>query len=470
MKAQGFFNLLVAFAGVACVVATQAATESNVAPTAAEHPTSAPAEASPNAPQMVEADGKLRLDWGTEHVIIPRGLQPSLFCTTSGTLVVQAQVPDKPFAAHRISYPSAMCTVISRDQGATWTRIPLTPGQNGLNLEGGGIQLRDGTILALDTYITPGSQPDAGVGQIYISNDDWQTVQPAKDVPFELPNVNYYGSKDDGGRPHDAIRAHRRILEEPNGDLIATLYGCLYSDRTPCPYQPTMMKQRMIFVRSTDKGQSWKMVSSVAVAPDVGTEGFGEPVICRISKGSHAGRIICFSRTGRNLYQAISDDDGKTWTAPSEFILAGLDVNRTELWVDHFRTFKDSKGRLLDENNLDELRGAAVDPDMIELRNGILVLSFGIRIPQKQCWNHPEHPWNGTYLAFSLDHGETWSNIVRLTSGVLTTQYTAITEMPTDNELFVAYDLGGWGRGMRRDVVARSLKITERPTAAAEAK
>jgi hypothetical protein len=201
------------------------------------------------------------------------------------------------------------------------------------------------------------------------------------------------------------------------------------------------------------------MVSSVSALPPVGTEGFCEPVICRISQGPHAGRIICLMRTGRNLYEAISDDDGKTWTPAEQIVFAGIDVNRTEMWVDQFRTFKDSKGRLLDENNPDELRGAVVDPDMIELRSGVLVAAFGVRIPQKQCWNHPDYPWNGNYLAFSLDHGETWSNVVRVTSGVLTTQYMAITETPTDNELYFCYDLGGWGKGMRRDVIGRTLAI-----------
>ena len=231
-----------------------------------------------------------------------------------------------------------------------------------------------------------------------------------------------------------------------------------------------MMKSRTLIARSTDKGQHWKMISNIALDPLPGTEGLGEPVLCRVSQGPHAGCLICWMRTGRNLYKSISDDQGATWTTADELVLAGLDVNRTELWVDHFRNFKDSKGRFLDENNPDELRGAAVDPDMIELRSGVLVTSFGIRIPQKQCWNHPEHPWNGTYLAFSLDHGETWSNVVRITSGVLTTHYMAITETPTDNELYVAYDLGGWGKGMRRDDIGRTLKVTQLATGSAQGK
>src|SRR4029077_1173701 len=98
----------------------------------------------------------------------------------------------------------------------------------------------------------------------------------------------------------------------------------------------------------------------------------------------------------------------------------------TDLWVDQFRNFKDFHGKLLDGNNLDELRGAVVDPDLIELRSGLLAASFGVRVPQKLCWQHPNFPWNGNYLAFSRDHGQTWSTGVRITSGVMTTHYTAL--------------------------------------------
>ena len=89
-----------------------------------------------------------------------------------------------------------------------------------------------------------------------------------------------------------------------------------------------------------------------------------------------------------------------------------------------------------------------------------LVAAFGVRITQKACWLEPRHPWNGNYLAFSSDHGATWSNVVRMTSGVLTTHYMAIEETPTDNTLYVTYDLGGWSRGMNRDVFGRFVKVS----------
>lgn len=411
---------------------------------------------------MVEADGNLRLDFGDEFVALPRGLQPSLLRTASGAYVVQAQVPEKTFPTTRIVYPSAMETRISRDDGRTWEKIPLKPGENGLNMEGGAVQLHDGTILALDTYVTPGSRPGQGVGQIYLSTNDWRTLDGPQDVAFDLPGVNFYGSKDDGGRPHEALRAHRRIIELPNGDLLTTLYGWMQGDNTPCTYAPGMKKTRVFLVRSEDKGRHWKLIANVSVDPAVGTEGLCEPVVNRVRLASAPDRLLCLMRTGRELYETISDDGGLTWTPPHPRVFAGLDIYRTELWVDMFRNFKGAKGKLLNENNPDELRGAVVDPDLIALRSGLLVASFGIRIPQKACWQHPEHPWNGNYLAFSQDHGMTWPNVVRLTSGTPTTHYTAMEETLTDNRILVLYDLGGWSKGMTRNVVGRFLEVTSK--------
>lgn len=396
----------------------------------------------------------------TNYLCFRVGCNLRCFARKPGALVVQAQVPRKSFPAKRMVYPSAVETRVSRDNGQTWTLFALKPGENGMNMEGGATQLRDGTIIGLDTYIAPAPEPNRGVGQLYISTNDWVTLDGPHDVPFELPNADFYCSKDDGGHPHDAQRLHRRILELPNGELLTTYYGWLKGDNTPATYMPSMMKSRVVLARSQDKGQHWKMVSTVAVGPEIGTEGFGEPVLVRLSHGPKTGRLICLMRTGRELREAFSDDNGEHWSPHQPLVFAGLDVYRTELWVDHFRKFKGSKGRLLDENNPDDLRGAVVDPDLIELRNGILVAAFGVRIPQKACWAHPEHSWNGNYLAFSTDHGATWKNVVRMTSGKLTTHYMAIEETRTDNKIFVVYDLGCWTKGKHRDVWGRFVDVS----------
>ena len=412
-----------------------------------------------NVPSMVEADGRLRFDFGAELMVLDGGLQPSLLRTASGALVVQSQMPQKPVPTARMHYPFALATVISRDDGKTWTSIPVPPNENGINLEAGAIQLRNGEIVALDTYITPGERPDEGLGQLYTSNDDWRTLQGPQDVVFELPGIDFYASTDDGGRPHNAERLHRRILEMPNGDLLTTIYGTMKGDKTPCDYRPTMMKSRVMPARSTNRGRRWQLVSTVAVNPAVGTEGFDEPAIARISKGPHAGRLLCFMRTGRELYETWSDDNGRTWVPARPRTFAGLDINRTELWVDMFRKVKGRTGKVLDEKNPYELKGSVVDPDLVELRGGILAAAFGIRVPQQLCWPNYQHPWNGNYLAFSHDYGQTWNNVIRMTSGVPTTHYMAIEETLRDNELFVVYDFGFWNYKPRY-TYARTVRVT----------
>lgn len=403
----------------------------------------------PHTPETLVADPRVQLTLGSPGLVIAGGLQPSMVSTRTGALIVQSQVPVKPFPSQRIAYHSAMTTVISRDAGATWTELPLKPGDNGLNLEGGGIQLRDGTILALDTFVTPGPQPDTGAGQLYFSTDDWRTLQGPVDITFDLPGVNFHGSTDDGGTPHPALRLHRRILELPNGDLLTTVYGWFKGDDQSVGYMPTMHKTRVVLVRSANRGRHWTMVSTVASDRTVGTEGFGEAVIARVAHGPHAGRLICQMRTGRELREAISDDEGRTWTPAAPRVYAGLDVYRTEKWVEQFRDVKDKHGRLIADNPV-ELIGAVVDPDLLALRSGVLVATFGVRVPPRSCWPRCEHPWNGNYLAVSLDHGATWSHVVRFTSGILTTHYTAIEELPGENRFYLAYDLGDWSSGRGR--------------------
>src|SRR5437870_3942620 len=79
---------------------------------AADSPSTAPLEANKNIPQLINTDGALKLTFGDEHVVLHRGLQPSLRCTRAGTLILQAQIPEKPFPSKRMTYPYAMQTVV----------------------------------------------------------------------------------------------------------------------------------------------------------------------------------------------------------------------------------------------------------------------------------------------------------------------------------------------------------------------
>jgi hypothetical protein len=410
-----------------------------------------------NTPQTLVNNAKLKLAFGEERMIMPDGLQPSMLCSKTGTLVLQSQISAKPHPQERIFYPFAVKTTVSRDGGNTWNEFPLAAGDNGVNIEGGIFQLKDGTILALETYVTPGDKPDMGKGLLYYSNDDYKTLQGPVEMTFNIPNANFYASADDGGRPHVAMRLHRRLLELPNGDLLTTIYGFMHGDNEPSGYEPKMMKSRVMLFRSKNKGRHWDFVSTVA-AGNAGTEGFGEPVITRVNKGKHKGRLICFMRTGQELYESISENEGKTWSPAKPRVFANLDVRKTDEWIDMFKDVK-RRGQLVKDNPV-EIIGAVVDPDLIALRSGILVAAFGVRIPAKACWINPKHPWNGNYLAFSLDGGDTWSHVVRLTTGVWTTHYMAIEETPRNNEVFVVYDFGHWSCKDGRYTYGRPVTIT----------
>jgi hypothetical protein len=409
-----------------------------------------------NTPATLETDRRIRLSYGAERLVLDDGLQPSMLCTREGTLIVQAQISKKALPRKRIFYPYELATTISHDGGDTW-KIVTPSNANEVNLEGSVHQLKDGTIMVLDTYVVPSDKPDTGTGQLYLSNDGYETLQGPIDINFNIPDADFYASTDDGGRPHPAMRVHRRILELPGGDLLVTLYGFRKGDNTPSGYTKTMMKSRVMLFRSKDKGRNWNYVSTVAVDPSVGTEGFGEPVITRVSRGRHAGRLICMMRTGHELYEAISDNDGVTWSKPRPRVFADRDVNKTSEWAEMFKDVK-RNGVLISQNPV-EFIGAVVDPDLIELRNGVLVAAFGIRIPARANFARPEHPWNGNYLAFSLDHGDTWSQVVQLTSGISTTHYMAIEETPGKNEFFVVYDFGYWGSKVGRYVYGRKIKL-----------
>ena len=115
-------------AALAFAEKARGATTPTIATAAVSGPPRKPA---PNIPSMVEADGSLQLDFDEEHLVLAGGLQPSMLCTRSGTIIVQAQMPEKPFPSPRMHYPYALATVVSRDGAKTWTRIPLKPGENG---------------------------------------------------------------------------------------------------------------------------------------------------------------------------------------------------------------------------------------------------------------------------------------------------------------------------------------------------
>lgn len=412
-----------------------------------------------NNPRLLLNNSNIHLHFGNERMIMPDGIQPYMLCTRKGTMILQASTIRKmPLPSSRPGMPPInLNTVISGNRGKTWEKFVFKNGVADPWVEGGITQLKSGKIILLDTYITPVDKPGKGEGALYYSEDDFKTVKGPLTVTFNIPGANYTNSSDDGGNKNETQRLNRRIIEMPNGDLLTTMYGHFEGDNIPSEYMPTMKKMRSALLRSVNGGLHWELVSIINPDSNYGTEGYGEPVLARITKGENTGRLICQMRTGHELVESFSDDEGKTWAKTYPRVFADINVKNTNLWEDMFKRFK--RKEVMTDATPGDLVGAVVDPELLELRSGLLVAGFGVRIPHHACFENPQHPWNGNYMAISNDHGKTWGTVVQLTSGIPTTHYVAIEETPKDNEVFAAYDYGSWGRAKTRYVYGRTIKI-----------
>ena len=380
----------------------------------------------------------LKITVGPEMKILPEGLQPFMFVSREGTLVVQAQLP----TTEEKEFPGRWGTVRSTDGGKSWQSWTPTKEQgDGPFIEGSVGQLKDGTILVME-WVARGPKADGYfIGKIWESRDNWKTLTGPIDARIYLPQGK--GGFDDGGKPVNGLFIHRTLMERPDGNLLAAAYGWFKEDSVPSSYMKNMDRFRSLLLQSKDRGRNWSLVSTIAVDPTMGEEGFNEPVLVRLSQGKHKGRLIVLLRTGSNkakwpnpLYQTESDDEGKTWSKPHPL---GFD---------------------------------GVNPDLIEMKNGVLVAGFGWRTKesrQKVPEGQPRRlgPEHGNYVAFSLDQGATWTQVTRVTQEP-TTAYVTVREVQP-NKLFLVYDIGdGWGRkwvgfeqGIERAIGGRFIEVAK---------
>jgi len=144
-------------------------------------------------------------------------------------------------------------------------------------------------------------------------------------------------------------------VEMPDGSLVMGIIGyTLHGDPK---------NTGSILIRSTDKGKTWKYVSTIASDPGGKLGGFMEPGIVR----TKTGRIVVGLRNHapeNAIWTTYSDDDGKTW----------VPVRKTEM-IGH-------------------------PVDLIQLSDGRLLASYGIR----EVHAKP----GGIRVCFSSDNGETW--------------------------------------------------------------
>jgi hypothetical protein len=341
---------------------------------------------------------KLQIELGPEQLVAESVRWPYLFQSRDGVTVLFGHVRWPPGGKYPIHYTSR-----SFDGRKTWQEWKHGPEHGrGPITEGSSVQLRDGRILVFDVHAEHTGNKRFETN-FWTSRDGFKTLEGPEKYSFSLPEAEV-NSFDDRGEPISRMYVRRSVLEAPNGDLLATAYGHFEADKFASEYNSKMHKSRSFLLRSTDQGKTWKYVSTIASGP-VEQEGFGEPVMVQLKQGPHTGRLICQMRTGREspIYQCESDDEGKIWTRPYPLHWTYSRFGRTRPIV-------------------------GTDPDLIEMQDGTLAMSFG---------HKPDYQDHGNYVAFSRDHGRSWENVTEISSTV-TVAYTGIREV-SPGELFVVY-------------------------------
>jgi len=310
----------------------------------------------------------IKVELGPEQIVAPGAGWPYLFQSQEGTTVALGHVKWIPKQPNPIVF-----TTRSFDGRKTWE--PWNPPADqgpGPVTEGTVAQLKDGRILILDVYARHLGNK-VFEGRRWLSHDGWKTVTGPETIRISVPGVKTDGLFDDRGEPISRLYIRRSLVELPAGDLLATAYGAFDDDGNwAVEYQPKMRQNRSYLIRSSDGGKNWAYVATIA-APPIGQEGPGEPVLVQLRQGAHAGRLIAQMRVGREhaIWQTESDDEGKTWTKARPLSWTYSRFGRTR-----------------------ELVG--VDPDLIEMSDGTLVMSYG---------HKPDYMDHGNFLAFSRESG-----------------------------------------------------------------
>ncbi|MFH0964270.1 MAG: exo-alpha-sialidase [Planctomycetota bacterium] len=301
------------------------------------------------APASAQEVEILKITVGRPTTLSPVTCQNCSSLASSRTGALAAFYPPRPSARPEVYR-------VSTDAGSTWAEELPSPAI----LFGGACStpLREGGVLQIMGTANPTPGDPSAPKRLLFSDDflHYETSPATVDLPgavLQTRWASFYPAFDKG-----------KILELPDGGLLAPMYGYLEGDT----------QYRVLLMRSADKGHSWRYYSTVAYDPDdpdpdlVGQYcGFCEPSFARLPNG----QLLCVMRTQgthlpaeyRPLYVAWSDDLGKTWTKP-----VPTQPHLMNIW-----------------------------PTLAVLDNGVVACAYG-------------RP--GFHVAFSIDNGRTWRDRV----------------------------------------------------------
>ena len=225
----------------------------------------------------------------------------------------------------RLAEGTLLCyDMASKDGGRSWRRyhpfsFPL--GDATRAVRGAMITLKDGSVLLVGRYTHKHeSKPDVYVAEIYHSGNNFAGYSGPKRSLIHLPDV--VPGTDEYGMPVDGPFFEQSIVELPDGDLVASMWGWFQGDTTASGYPDRwdkwqLKKSRTLLIRSKDHGQTWHYVATIAGDPEVGLEGFRLPSLGLLPDGE----LLCLMRNGdgdRPLWLSRSRSDYTSWGKPEK--------------------------------------------------------------------------------------------------------------------------------------------------------
>lgn len=250
----------------------------------------------------------------------------------------------------------------SRDGGKNWGDRQVIAGIPDLDeREGCGIQLKDGTLV-LNVFFNKLYGPDGE----YI--EDWSRQMSFSHETTHLGSYTITSS--DNGKTWTAPRYVNTRgmpftdIEGPADAPIEMPDGSIYLPVMGYNVRGDMQNEAAVILKSSDKGNSWQYLSTMADDPGGKLGHFQEPALVR----SRTGRLIAAMRNqgpAQAIWTCYSDDNGKSWSPPKQSPMIGH------------------------------------PPDLIQLNDGRILCSYGYR-PGR----HGDP--GGIRACFSSDNGETW--------------------------------------------------------------
>lgn len=264
----------------------------------------------------------------------------------------------------------------SSDGGKTWQ-------QSGHILENSTYQFPDGEVIMFQSANKAGGSSSSGRPEVSLQQTDQQGVFKA----------NFFRSMDHGlTRVSESAKIYlpeelselsgvlcRKIVRLKDESLMMTMY-C----RNPKGSQ-IERQFRVLALRSEDRGKNWHYLSTVALdlKEDVRGEGFNEASLLVLDDG----KILCFIRSGASYQAALGSFNNNDWDTKMPFSYGWQTPIYMSISIDNGKNW----------SNADPITTHGVWPDVLQLENGVIAMSYG-------------RP--GNWLMFNDNNSESWGPVI----------------------------------------------------------